>query len=85
MNEEHPILKRYPDLKEFVRIIRDEVLRNQRPACETILFDEDMMKILGICSIYPAVRYITSHWVLLITGTDTSCNTEGRGPSEMDV
>src|SRR5258706_6469991 len=45
---EHLILRRYPDLKELVRIIRDEVLRNQRPPEETILQDEDIMKLLGI-------------------------------------
>lgn len=48
MNEEHPILKRYPELKELVKIIRDEVQRHQRPANETILYDEDLMKILGV-------------------------------------
>lgn len=48
MNEEHPILKRHPELIELVRIIRDEVQRHQRPANETILHDEDLMKILGV-------------------------------------
>jgi hypothetical protein len=48
MNEEHPILKRHPELKELVKIIRDEVQRHQRPANETILYDEDLMKILGV-------------------------------------
>lgn len=39
------------------------------------------MKICGICSMYPAFRYIPSHNVLLITGTETSCKTLGNGPS----
>ena len=48
MNEKHPILNRYPELKELVSIIRDEVQRHQRPANETILYDEDVTKLLGI-------------------------------------
>ena len=49
MNEKHAILlNRHPELKELVNIIRDEVQRHQRPASETILYDEDMMKLLGI-------------------------------------
>jgi hypothetical protein len=48
VNEKHPILNRYPELKELVCIIRDEVQRHQRPANETILHDEDVQKILGI-------------------------------------
>lgn len=48
MNEKHPILIKYPELKELVNIIRDEVQRHQRPACETILYDEDMIKLLGV-------------------------------------
>ena len=48
MHDDHPILKRYPELKELVIIIRNEVQRHQRPACETILHDEDMMKMLGV-------------------------------------
>lgn len=48
MNEKHPILNRYPELKELVNIIRDEVQRHQRPANETILYDEDVQKILGV-------------------------------------
>lgn len=31
---------------------------------------------------YPAFLYITSHIVLLITGTATSCSVDGNGPSE---
>lgn len=39
------------------------------------------MKMCGMCSMYPAFRYIPSHNVLLMTGTETSCNTLGNGPS----
>ena len=48
MNEEHPILRRYPELKQLINIVREEVQRHQRPACETILHDEDVMGLLGI-------------------------------------
>ena len=48
MMEDHPILKKYPELIELVRVIKTEVQRNQRPANETILHDEDIMRILGV-------------------------------------
>jgi hypothetical protein len=48
MHDTHPILNRYPELKELIKIIRDEVQRHQRPACETVLYDEDVQKLLGI-------------------------------------
>lgn len=44
-------------------------------------FHPAQMNISGICSIYPAALYIFSQRVLFITGTDTSCNTLGNGPS----
>jgi hypothetical protein len=46
--EQSILLNRHPELRELVKIIRDEVQRHQRPANETILFDEDLMKILGV-------------------------------------
>lgn len=39
------------------------------------------MKICGICSIYPAFRYIDSQMSFLMTGTVTSWRTDGSGPS----
>lgn len=45
-------------------------------------FQPAQMNMWGICSMYPAFLYITSHIVLLITGTATSCRVDGNGPSE---
>jgi hypothetical protein len=49
MYEDHPIFRRYPELREFVRILSFEVQQAQRPANEIILYDEKVMKMLG-CS-----------------------------------
>jgi hypothetical protein len=46
--EEHPILHRYPELKEFIRLMRQEVQNCQRPASEIILTDQDVMRMLRI-------------------------------------
>ena len=48
MTEKHPIFTRYPDLKEFVGILRHEIQQAQRPATEIILDDEKVMQILRI-------------------------------------
>jgi hypothetical protein len=45
---EYPFLKNQRDLKEIFKILRVELQRHLRPASETILFDEHVMKILGI-------------------------------------
>lgn len=47
MNE-HPIFSRYPDLKEFVRILKIEIQNAQRPSNEIILTESDVLKILKI-------------------------------------
>lgn len=44
-------------------------------------FQPAQINISGMCSMYPAARYIVSQTELLITGTVTSCRTLGRGPS----
>lgn len=42
-------LKKYPELKEFLHLVRHEIQQTQRPANEVILDDEDVMQILKIC------------------------------------
>lgn len=49
LEEEYPYLKTHPAAKEFFRILRMELLQQQRPADQTILRDEHLMKILGVC------------------------------------
>jgi len=44
----HTVLNRYPELKEFLLIIRHEIQQAQRPAEEVILTDEDVIRILKI-------------------------------------
>lgn len=46
--DEHPILRRYPELKELIAIIRYEVQQAQRPPEQIVLLDQHVMKILGI-------------------------------------
>jgi len=48
MSEEHAIFNRYPELKQFVHLLRYEVQQAQRPANEIVLDDETTMKILRI-------------------------------------
>jgi hypothetical protein len=45
---DHTIFKRYPELKEFIHVLRHEVQQTQRPADEIILDDNDVMKTLKI-------------------------------------
>ena len=45
---EHHIFNRYPELKEFVHILKYEVQQAQRPADEIILDDNDVMHLLKI-------------------------------------
>lgn len=47
-SELHPIFTRYPDLKEFVKILRHEIQQAQRKAEEIILDDEKVMQLLNI-------------------------------------
>ncbi len=42
------ILQKYPELKEFILILRHEVQQAQRPADEIILDDNDVLKMLKI-------------------------------------
>jgi len=44
----HTALNRYPELKEFILIIRHEIQEAQRPAVEVILVDEDVIRMLKI-------------------------------------
>lgn len=44
-------------------------------------FHPAQMKIFGMCSMYPADLYIVSQILFSITGTETSCNLLGNGPS----
>jgi hypothetical protein len=46
--DEHPILRRYPEFKEFLRLMRSEVQNSQRPANEIIYGDQDVMRMLKI-------------------------------------
>ncbi|NOT50224.1 MAG: helix-turn-helix domain-containing protein [Chitinophagaceae bacterium] len=48
MSENHPIFSRYPELKEFIRILRQEVQAIQRPPEQIVMDDNDVMKILKI-------------------------------------
>jgi hypothetical protein len=42
------ILQKYPELKEFILILRHEIQQAQRPANEILLDDNDVMKMLKI-------------------------------------
>jgi hypothetical protein len=44
MNDLHPIFNRYPELKEFTRLLRYEIQQAQRPADEIVLTDYEVMK-----------------------------------------
>ena len=46
--ETHPIFQRYPELKEFLRILRHEIQQAQRPASEIVLDDQQVIEILKI-------------------------------------
>jgi len=48
LEEEYPFLKDNRQLKEVFQILRTELQRHLRPANETILYDEHLMKILGV-------------------------------------
>jgi hypothetical protein len=43
------LFQRYPELKEFVKLLRHEIQQAQRPANEIVLNDEEVMKILSVC------------------------------------
>jgi hypothetical protein len=45
---EHHIFNRYPELKEFIYILKFEIQQAQRPADEIILDDNDVLKMLKI-------------------------------------
>ena len=46
--EVHPIFNRYPDLREFVKILRQEIQQAQRKPEEIIMDDDMVMKMLNI-------------------------------------
>ena len=47
--QDNSIFNKYPELIEFIRILRYEVQQAQRPANEIILDDEAVMAMLKIC------------------------------------
>ena len=46
--QSHPILLKYPELRDLIYLIRYEIQQAQRPADEIILDDEDVMRHLKI-------------------------------------
>lgn len=46
--KEYTLFNRNPDLKELIYIFRYEMQKAQRPANEVILYDQDVMRMLGI-------------------------------------
>ena len=42
------IISKYPELKDFIHLLRHEIQRAQRPPEEVVLDDEDVMRILKI-------------------------------------
>jgi hypothetical protein len=48
LEDQYPFLKSHKELKPIFEILRFELQRHLRPASETILCDEHVMKILGI-------------------------------------
>lgn len=58
----HTIFQRYPDLKEFLRILQYEIQQAQRPANEIVLDDQKVMEILKISK--RKLQYLKSQRVI---------------------
>lgn len=46
--EQHELFRKYPDLLEFIKILRFEIQEAQRPADEQLLDDVDLQNLLKV-------------------------------------